>query len=72
LAALFSDSPRLRQVAAVSGIAGSILTRYGWMAAGHESAKDWKLPLEIPDTETAATKPLTETVVEKISSEKLA
>lgn len=72
LAALFSGSHRLRQVAAVSGIAGSILTRYGWMAAGHASARDWKLPLEIPDTETAETKPLTERVVEKIAAEKLA
>ena len=72
LAALFSDSKKLRQVAALSGIAGSILTRYGWVSAGHASARDWKLPLEIPDTETTATKPLTETVVKKISSEKLA
>jgi hypothetical protein len=37
------------------------------MSAGRASARDWKLPLEIPDTETVETKPLTETVVEKIS-----
>lgn len=67
LACLFSDSRNLRKAAAVAGIAGSILTRYGWMSAGRASARDWKLPLEIPDTETVETKPLTETVVEKIS-----
>ena len=70
LAALFSDSKRIRQAAAISGIAGSILTRYGWVRAGHASARDWKLPLEIPDTETAETKPLGEetipTLTEKI------
>jgi len=71
LACLFSDSKKLRQAAAISGIAGSVLTRYGWMAAGRASARDWKLPLEIPDTETRETKPLMETVVEKISAEKV-
>ncbi|MGZ4815332.1 MAG: NrfD/PsrC family molybdoenzyme membrane anchor subunit [Terriglobales bacterium] len=72
LASMFTGSKRTRRAAAISGITGSILTRYGWMSAGKASARDWKLPLEIPDTETAETKPLKETVVEKISSEKLA
>jgi Polysulphide reductase, NrfD len=72
LACLFSNSRRLRQVAAIAGIAGSILTRYGWMAAGRASARDWKLPLEIPDTETAEMKPITEQVMERISTEKTA
>lgn len=72
LAALFSDSKKLRRTAAIAGIAGSILTRYGWVSAGHASARDWRLPLEIPDTEASTTKPLTETVVEKASAEKLA
>jgi Polysulphide reductase, NrfD len=71
LAGLFSDSKRIRQAAAISGIAGSILTRYGWMSAGKASARDWKLPLEIPDSETAETKPLTETVVEQIKTERV-
>jgi hypothetical protein len=35
-------------MAAICGIAGSLLTRYGWVQAGHASAKDWRLPLEIP------------------------
>jgi len=71
-AALFSGSRRLRKAAALAGIAGSLMTRYGWMAAGRASARDWRLPLEIPDTETVEAKPLTEMVGEKISSEKLA
>jgi Polysulphide reductase, NrfD len=39
-------SPQLRRWAAISGIAGSLLTRYGWMAAGHSSTQNWRLPLE--------------------------
>jgi hypothetical protein len=42
-------SPKLRRWAAISGIAGSLCTRYGWMAAGRASAADWRLPLEIPE-----------------------
>jgi hypothetical protein len=38
----------MRRWAAISGLAGSLLTRYGWMHAGHASAQDWRLPLEIP------------------------
>jgi hypothetical protein len=41
------SSSRIRKWAAISGIAGSLLTRYGWMAAGKASARDWRLPLEI-------------------------
>lgn len=37
----------LRQLAACSGIAGSLLTRYGWVQAGKVSARDWRLQLEI-------------------------
>lgn len=35
----------LRKAAAVSAIAGSLLTRVAWIYAGHESAKDWRIPL---------------------------
>ena len=38
----------MRRWAAISGLAGSLLTRYGWMQAGHASARDWRVPLEIP------------------------
>src|SRR5579871_1384093 len=49
-ASLFSErehSQRLRTMAAWSSIAGSLLTRIGWIAAGRASARNWKLPLEI-------------------------
>ena len=42
-----SDS--LRKAAGVSSVAGSLLTRIAWVYAGHVSARDWKLPLEIHD-----------------------
>lgn len=38
-------SQSLRKWAAWSSIAGSLMTRIGWIAAGHASAQDWKLPL---------------------------
>jgi hypothetical protein len=46
---LFSAKSRgssLRRWAAWSAIAGSVLTRFAWVHAGHVSARDWKLPLE--------------------------
>jgi hypothetical protein len=54
LLAGFSDNSRsLRRWAAACGIAGSLLTRYGWVRAGHSSAQDWRLPLEIPSESEA-------------------
>ncbi|HKW17688.1 MAG TPA: NrfD/PsrC family molybdoenzyme membrane anchor subunit [Terriglobales bacterium] len=47
LLSLFTRSKDLRKAAAVSAIAGSLLTRIAWIYAGHESAKDWKIPLGI-------------------------
>jgi hypothetical protein len=48
LASLFvEDDRRLRQLAAVSGIVGSLLMRYGWVRAGTDSSRDWKIPLQI-------------------------
>lgn len=41
-------SRKLRKWAAISGILGSLLTRYGWVYAGRSSAQDWRIPLEIP------------------------
>ncbi len=48
---IFSRNHRssLRRWAAWSGIAGSLLTRIGWLQAGHASARDWKLPLGVED-----------------------
>jgi len=38
---------KMRRAAAVSSLAGSIVTRYAWMYAGRVSARNWRLPLEI-------------------------
>jgi hypothetical protein len=46
----FSRSERsasLRRWAAMSAIAGSLITRIAWIRAGHASARDWRQPLEI-------------------------
>jgi len=48
--ALFSRrrrSARLRRWAATSAIAGSLITRIAWIEAGHASARNWRVPLEI-------------------------
>jgi len=48
LASIFSkDNKRLRRLAALSGIAGSLMLRYGWVLAGTVSSRDWEIPLEI-------------------------
>lgn len=46
LAAQITGSHRVRRAACWSAIAGSVLTRYGWMQAGKASARNWRLPLE--------------------------
>lgn len=50
LASLFTPAEtrrKLRRMAAASSLAGSLITRYAWIHAGHVSAQDWRLPLEI-------------------------
>jgi hypothetical protein len=51
---LGGSSSRVRRWAAISGILGSLLTRYGWIRAGSSSAQDWRLPLQIPEEQSAA------------------
>jgi len=49
VASIFATGKRsrsLRRWASWSSIIGSLLTRIGWVYAGHVSARDWKLPLE--------------------------
>ena len=43
------NSASLRRAAAWSAIAGSLITRFAWVRAGHVSARNWKLPLQIED-----------------------
>ncbi len=42
------NSRRFRRWAAMSAVAGSLITRLAWIHAGHVSARDWREPLEIP------------------------
>ena len=51
LAAIFtkdSRSKNLVRAASAASLAGSLLTRVGWIRAGHSSARDYRLPLKIP------------------------
>lgn len=61
-------TPELRKAAAWSGILGSLITRYAWMYAGHASARNWRLPLEISDS-AALPQPLPENVPKKFRTE---
>src|SRR6185437_7609524 len=50
IAAAFTGDSRgkqLRRAAAASTLAGSLCTRIGWVRAGHASARDYRLPLQI-------------------------
>src|SRR5690348_348084 len=50
LAAMFtkdSRSKNLVRAASAASLAGSLLTRVGWIRAGHSSARDYRLPLQI-------------------------
>jgi formate-dependent nitrite reductase membrane component NrfD len=40
-------SKKLRKTAAVSSVAGSLVTRFAWMQAGKASAEDPRIPLEL-------------------------
>lgn len=49
VASLFGSGRRssnLRKWASWSSIAGSIITRFAWVHAGHVSAQNWRLPLQ--------------------------
>jgi hypothetical protein len=55
IAAAFSGKNRsrsLRRAAGISAIAGSLITRFAWVQAGHASAKNYRFPLEIPEKES--------------------
>ena len=39
-------SSKLRKWASWSAIAGSLITRFAWVHAGHVSARNWRLPLQ--------------------------
>jgi hypothetical protein len=70
LAGLTGNPCSVRRWAAACGIAGSLLTRYGWMRAGHSSAKDWRLPLDVrPESLAGAERPVRrKTIPERAAS----
>jgi formate-dependent nitrite reductase membrane component NrfD len=49
IAAAATGSREIRRAAAWSSLAGALLTRFAWLRAGHASARDHRLPLELPD-----------------------
>ena len=46
---LITGNIRLRRAACWSSLVGSLLTRFGWIEAGHASAKDHRIPLQLPE-----------------------
>jgi len=42
-------STKMRKWAAISAVAGSLLTRIAWIHAGHVSAGDWREPLQVSE-----------------------
>jgi hypothetical protein len=62
---LGGKSRNIRRWAAWSTVLGSLLTRYGWVYAGHASARDWRLPLEIEE-KPAKPRPVAERMPERI------
>jgi formate-dependent nitrite reductase membrane component NrfD len=38
---------KLARISAISAIAGSLVTRFAWIYAGHVSARDYRLPLQL-------------------------
>jgi hypothetical protein len=48
LRTLGARSAAAQRAAAVATITGSVLTRYGWIAAGRSSAVDPREPLQLP------------------------
>ena len=61
-------SPELRRAAAWSGILGSLITRFAWMAAGSASTKNYRLPLKIQGSK-GDPQPIPENVPEKFRLE---
>jgi formate-dependent nitrite reductase membrane component NrfD len=49
LAHLLTGNRKLLKAAAWSSIVGSLLTRFGWIKAGQASARDHRIPLDLPE-----------------------
>lgn len=55
IAYAFTGRKNLRRTAAYLSLAGSLLTRFGWIHAGRASAKDHRIALELPKSATEQT-----------------
>ncbi len=49
LGSLITGKRALRRAACWSSLIGSLLTRLGWVQAGHASARDHRIPLQLPE-----------------------
>jgi hypothetical protein len=49
LGSLITGNVSLRRAACWSSLVGSLLTRFGWVQAGHASARDHRIPLQLPE-----------------------
>jgi hypothetical protein len=49
LGSLITGNMKMRRAACWASLAGSLLTRFGWIQAGHASAKDHRIPLKLPE-----------------------
>ncbi len=63
-----SRSRDLRRWAAISSLAGSLITRFAWVRAGHASAKDYRLPLRLPEERIQSAEPQVEERLEELAS----
>ena len=66
LAYAVSGNKKLRRAAALSSIAGSLLTRFGWVQAGRASARDHRIPLELPESTPEVRKTSHQVALEKL------
>jgi formate-dependent nitrite reductase membrane component NrfD len=65
LAYAVSGNKKLRRAAAWSSIAGSLLTRFGWVQAGRASARNHRIPLELPESTPEVRKTSHQVALEK-------
>jgi formate-dependent nitrite reductase membrane component NrfD len=49
LGSLITGNMKMRRAACWASLVGSLLTRFGWIQAGHASARDHRIPLKLPE-----------------------
>jgi len=66
LAYAITGKKAFRRAAAWSSLAGSLLTRYGWIDAGHASSKDHRIPLMLEESAPEIRKSSKELIVSRL------